>query len=951
MGPKDVRITERTLYPYIGRVFEQLGWKWYQETGISKGYPDLVLERNGIRILCGVKIDTETKLLDDLSDAYRKALALGTHNFGTILFPEYVRQIPPQELDRVYPNLEIRAVFLTEWLSSELKAIDLRTLAELITRSYEEYLRFKVPKVSYELVIRIAREAIKELALILRRFLKIPKLKQSTLAIIGRFDLFSVILEEFYEERTKEARPAELYAADLAAYLLVNQLLFYHILSKKLPGVRELPQVNPLNPPEDLLDKVATLLDQVREHYPRILGPSLIQIFQGIANQARLPIAKLISVLTSLRPEHISEDLLGRLYHETIPEETRKALGAFYTKPRAAKLLAHLSIDRWDVKVLDPACGSGTILVECYHRKRKLAPSMDPAELHRKLISQLYGIDIMTFAFHMSCINLAAQHMLTPCDPNIVPRDGISAMLEAKPRGNPQIPLLAWVEKLSKEGIPSDFDLVIMNPPFTRRERLPKREMKRVKKLLPEVKGRVGYWAYFVVAADNVLKRGGRLALVAPEGFFNWAGESVRRYLLDKGYSIEYVVKSAVEFFSEQAAFRDYLVVMSKGVSTDPVVIVLKKRLDELDVESLAERIVEFKQSPSIKVETAEFLGIKRPKSMVLDYIRNLKPLVGLNTLEGFELFSELMDEISRLPRLGELGLDIFQYNPGFYRGNRSVAEYARKLFASRYGARAPSLVFELEVINKDIFFIERRNRLKFRVDREQVVPSLRSYAGVNHMDITGEEEFALIDPAAIPPEIRKLTGLIDDKLLRRATQDIVEAYEDHAGHILLGRRVFLTTTPYLAYYSNNRLTGTAVLLNVRTDMPLERVRALTLYLNSSLTLIQLLALLSETRGAWVDIHEQPMWALVRVPDVRQLDSALLRKAERVFHQIGKQDAMPMFERLRRSDPIQTMIDEVALEMADLKHWKSKITELHQILASEVQVLAEITARTSRGST
>ncbi len=37
--------------------------------------------------------------------------------------------------------------------------------------------------------------------------------------------------------------------------------------------------------------------------------------------------------------------------------ETRKNLGAFYTKPEAARLLASLAIDRWDAKVLDPACG------------------------------------------------------------------------------------------------------------------------------------------------------------------------------------------------------------------------------------------------------------------------------------------------------------------------------------------------------------------------------------------------------------------------------------------------------------------------------------------------------------------------------------------------------------------------------------------------------------------
>ena len=75
------------------------------------------------------------------------------------------------------------------------------------------------------------------------------------------------------------------------------------------------------------------------------------------------------------------------------------------------------------------------------------------------------------------------------------------------------------------------------------------------------------------------MKKDGKIALVAPEGFFNWEGESVRSFLLNKGYGIKYIVKSHLEFFSEQAAFRDYLVVLEKGEEYDPAIIVLKKSL------------------------------------------------------------------------------------------------------------------------------------------------------------------------------------------------------------------------------------------------------------------------------------------------------------------------------------------------------------------------------------
>jgi len=196
---------------------------------------------------------------------------------------------------------------------------------------------------------------------------------------------------------------------------LINQLLFYHIISEKL-GYDKLPDVDPLNPPKDFIDVLEHALKKGREAYPHILGFDLFPILRGDLRIV-YSIARVVSTLKTLRPQHIREDLFGRLYHETIPPETRKNLGAFYTKPEAAKLLASLAIDRWDAKVLDPACGSGTLLVEAYQRKAALAPPMNKEELHEKLINDIWGIDVMYFAYHMTSMNLTAQNIEVPIKP------------------------------------------------------------------------------------------------------------------------------------------------------------------------------------------------------------------------------------------------------------------------------------------------------------------------------------------------------------------------------------------------------------------------------------------------------------------------------------------------------------------------------------------------------
>jgi len=164
--------------------------------------------------------------------------------------------------------------------------------------------------------------------------------------------------------------------------------------------------------------------------------------------------------------------------------------------------------------------------------------------------------------------------------------------------------------------IPNDFDVVIMNPPFTRRERIPAKT-EELAKLVPEVKGKTGYWAYFVVAADKVLKEDGTLALVIPEEFFaGGAAKSVREYLFHRGYRVKYVVKSTAELaFSESALYRDYLIVLkrAKDSSTPLTLILLNKKLDEIKSKTgeITEDIRSFVVSSGSSRRTADFTALK----------------------------------------------------------------------------------------------------------------------------------------------------------------------------------------------------------------------------------------------------------------------------------------------------------------------------------------------------
>ena len=59
--------------------------------------------------------------------------------------------------------------------------------------------------------------------------------------------------------------------------------------------------------------------------------------------------------------------MFSGIYEEMVGPNTRRARGEFYTPPSLARLMVHETYQFGQV-VLDPACGSGTFLVELYFR-------------------------------------------------------------------------------------------------------------------------------------------------------------------------------------------------------------------------------------------------------------------------------------------------------------------------------------------------------------------------------------------------------------------------------------------------------------------------------------------------------------------------------------------------------------------------------------------------------
>ena len=181
-------------------------------------------------------------------------------------------------------------------------------------------------------------------------------------------------------------------------------------------------------------------------------------------------------------------DLLGRIFHSAI--DTASNDGSFYTTTPAAVLLAGLAIRRRsdmpdnpaDMRILDPACGTGTLLMAAGERLRELLPDISSGVLIEKILN---GVDINVTATHMAATTLGllspstkfSQMNISVAPFGIFDGKARAGSLEMYAEDG-LLPYQGWftgpirqveTSQIGKIGKHSA-DLVIMNPPFTRND-------------------------------------------------------------------------------------------------------------------------------------------------------------------------------------------------------------------------------------------------------------------------------------------------------------------------------------------------------------------------------------------------------------------------------------------------------------------------------------------------
>ncbi|MHA1249009.1 MAG: N-6 DNA methylase [Candidatus Helarchaeota archaeon] len=926
-----MRITEPSITAEMKSFLEERGINVFPPEVSPAGHrrTDVLFRINGHRFVLECEIgEGYDKLIEGIQQVSQYERDLRNQGISTtanivIIYPPSVRiEVRTEE----EANNEIQRILKTERIKQAIMLppyIDFPpdlTLEELLKKLTDEF-REK------ELSINFITKALNETVDIMEAIILSNMQKDKTILdlIVNNFNFFKVILTDKVSLSSHEIYKQ---VARLGGYVLINQILFYHLLSNELRkrGDFRLSELTTDITIEDLKDMFTFVVEDI--DYDPIFT---IDIIGHLSKEYTDIVRQVINVIRSIKPEIIKHDLLGIIYHNLIPRGIRKTLAAFFTIPVAAEILTSLVIEDKNETVLDPACGSGTILASAYRKKMLLAKSAPGYRdsqyptLHKEFVeNHISGVDIMPFSAHLSAMNLTIQ---APFIETQIVRIGVDDFI----RMNPNKSVGALVGDLTPVLFPEygevklkkedkvkkkpfrviKVDNIIMNPPFTKKRRLTEEMKIPIRKRWWSNLGSFPYWGHFLFHSLSFIKKNGKIGAVLPLGAIALKdGIQILREFKKKGFKPKLIVKSMKNIaFSESAKFRDFLITFDADKERTHIGFVyLKKSLEELNLNSAREigdcisslRIGENFENDNISVIWYPLNEI-HPEQTYWEILE----LNDLCIREIKDFYLDLFFRNDRLIKFNDLISEdqITYFSPTLLnKGTR------HSIFIGRDASTRTKLLIKNETKNNIICYLKNSDII-FRIPKDAIMISLKTGSYVSSIDAS-EQDFFIKKRFRGFEDIERTFGA------KVNFEAIAKEMERMKGNLSINRRFDFTAEGFrlFAYYSDTPMVTTEMLWTIGI-VDVEVAKILALWFNSSIFMLNLIvSKRKETRGSF---SQTDKYKILEFPilDIDNLSVDERNSLLNVFDQIRSIQFPPFIEQLKNKDPNRVLLDKEMLRI------------------------------------
>ena len=177
----------------------------------------------------------------------------------------------------------------------------------------------------------------------------------------------------------------------------VFKIVFAHILKTHFNEAKEIENINNKTSINDAINIITSISKSC--DFWNIFSTNIAQ--NAISENAWNDLKELNLFLTSINIKAFDIEILHELLQNSVASAKRKVAGQFSTPKKLAELLNRLTINDKTKIVIDPCCGTGTIIKQAYQLKKEYTLNQ------KEILNTIWASDKHSFPIQLSTLSMA----------------------------------------------------------------------------------------------------------------------------------------------------------------------------------------------------------------------------------------------------------------------------------------------------------------------------------------------------------------------------------------------------------------------------------------------------------------------------------------------------------------------------------------------------------------
>lgn len=437
----------------------------------------------------------------------------------------------------------------------------------------------------------------------------------------------------------------------------VFKIIFANVLKRHFNEARAIESISN----ETSIEQAKEIITSISEHcnFWNIFSDNLAIEF--ISTSAWKQIIQLNQFLSSINIAGIEIEILHNLLQSSIVSAKRKVAGQFATPKKLADLLVRLTIEDKEGIVIDPCCGTGTIINQAYLLKEEYEFNQD------EIINSIWASDKHSFPIQLSTLTLAKPNNIGKVL-NIFRKDvielatGQNVTFKDPNNGNDIVKIFPTIDYVvSNLPFIKSKEIEVLNPNITEINNFIQDEADTTKSL----SGKSDIFAYIPFYLHKLLSENGKIGLILSNAWLGTDYGEIFLELIQKFYDIETVVISGKgKWFDNADVVTTFLIAKKRNPNT-PIdqnrtisFCTLKESINEIpDIKQLSESIFLKRESELIGIQNHTIKQIKVYENFGMPWMPLFTNIDWLNSVNEKLIDAKSFFSFSRGERRGKNAL------------------------------------------------------------------------------------------------------------------------------------------------------------------------------------------------------------------------------------------------------------------------------------------------------